>query len=254
MATQENIGQAPKTATRRIGIFDVVRGFALISMVLWHLCYDLVYLKGIDLPWFSGLFVTVWAHITAWSFLFVAGCMCCLSHNNLKRAALYALVALAIFLITSLAGVDTAINFGIFYCMAACTFVYWLLEKLNLRPKGIAAAIVFFIVFLLVFNLPRGELGIEPFVIGLPSAPYDSGLLSWAGFPGPNFTSGDYYPFLPYLFMYLSGASAGAVWAERGYPTWAQDAHLEPFTWIGQHSLWIYALHQPIILLILSLL
>lgn len=253
MVSSTTDASIPRTAAKRIGIFDVVRGIALVSMVLFHLCYDLVYLKGLDLVWFPGTVQIFWSRATACTFLFVAGCMCCLSRNNLKRAGIYAAVALAIFVITSLAGVDTAISFGIIFCMAASTFVYWCLEKLNLAPKGYLCAIVLLVLFAITFDLPRGQIGIGGFVVDVPRAPYDSGLLSWAGFLAPGFSSGDYYPLLPYLFMYLSGSACGAAWKEAGYPEWARNAKLEPLNWLGNHSLIVYVLHQPLILAILSL-
>lgn len=36
----------------RIHGYDVIRGFSVISMVGFHLCYDLVYLYGVKLSWF----------------------------------------------------------------------------------------------------------------------------------------------------------------------------------------------------------
>lgn len=222
-------------------------------MILFHLVYDLVYIKGMSIPWFSGIIRSVWQYSISWTFLFLAGCMCTLSRNNLKRAGVYGLVALGIFAVTSVAGVDTAINFGIIYCMAACTIVYWCLDKLGLAPKGYVCAAILFIVFLFIFDLPHGHIGFGSFVIELPRAPYDSGLLSWAGFPGPGFSSGDYYPLLPYVFLYLTGAAVGYRWSSDGYPDWACDMRVEPFSWCGKHSLLIYVLHQPLILAVLSL-
>ena len=242
-----------ETSTRRIGIFDVIKGFTLISMVLFHLCYDLAYIKGLHMPWFSGTLMVAWQRSIAWVFLFIAGISCTLSRNNLKRAGVYAVVALGVFLVTWIVSVDTPISFGIIYCMAACTFVWWCLDKVGLAPRGYVAAIVCFILFILLLDLPNGYVGIGDFMLKVPSAPYDCGFLSWAGFPAPSFSSGDYYPLLPYLFLYLSGASAGAVWIKAGYPDWAKNACLQPLNWLGQHTLVIYVIHQPLILAVLSL-
>ena len=38
---------------KRITIFDTVRGFTMISMAGFHACYDLAYLYGWDMPWFT---------------------------------------------------------------------------------------------------------------------------------------------------------------------------------------------------------
>lgn len=38
---------------KRITIFDTVRGFTMISMAGFHACYDLAYLYGWNMPWFT---------------------------------------------------------------------------------------------------------------------------------------------------------------------------------------------------------
>ncbi len=238
----------------RIGIFDVVRGAAVVSMVLFHLCYDLKYLSGMDLAWFASPLQDIWRCSISWTFLFIAGCMCPLSRNNLKRAAVYGAFALLIYAVTYVAAVDEAISFGIIFCMAACTLVAWILQKLDVLPKGRVAAIALFAIFLFLQPITKGYVGAGAFSISLPEALYSTEWLSWLGFPGPTFVSGDYYPLLPYLFMYLAGAAIGSHLAERGYPKWAREAHAGPLSFIGRHALAVYVIHQPVLLVITGLL
>lgn len=98
---------------KRITIFDTVRGFTMISMAGFHACYDLAYLYGWDMPWFTQtVFQDIWRASISWVFLFIAGWMCTLSRNNIKRAAKYALAALVVWLATTLVSVDDSVNFG----------------------------------------------------------------------------------------------------------------------------------------------
>lgn len=241
----------PETARGdgRVGVFDVVRGFSVVSMVGFHLCYDLAYLAGASLPWFSGALMYAWRCSISWAFLFVAGCMCTLSRSNWRRGGVYALFAALIFLVTWVAGVDVPISFGIIFCMAASTLLYAVLERLGAAPRGYAAAAVLVVLFLLSLNVPWGTFGIGPISVGLPRGPYDTGALAWLGFPSASFSSGDYYPMLPYTLLYLAGASCAAVWTRRGYPAWAREAHVAPLTWAGRHALLVYVIHQPLLLL-----
>lgn len=65
-----------------------VRGFTMISMAGFHACYDLAYLYDWDMPWFTQtVFQDIWRASISWVFLFIAGLMCTLSRNNIKRAA-----------------------------------------------------------------------------------------------------------------------------------------------------------------------
>lgn len=240
----------PAEPAGRIGIFDIARGAAVISMVLFHLCYDLAFIGGVSLSWFASPLLDVWRSTISWTFLFVAGCMCPLSRSNLRRALQYGAVALLIWVVTSIASVDTAISFGIIYCMAACTLVAWALGRIGTLPSGPVAAVVLFVVFIALLNVRDGMVGVGPLSIEVPEALYETPWLSWLGFPGPGFSSGDYYPLLPYLFIYLAGAAMGSWWSSRGYPGWARAARCPALTWFGRHALIVYIAHQPVLLLI----
>lgn len=244
---------AGKSPSSRIGVFDAVRGFSVISMVLFHLCYDLRFLAGVSLPWFAPPLQDVWRASISWTFLLVAGCMCPLSRNNLRRAAQYGAVALAIYAVTLVAAVDTPISFGIIYCMAASTLVAWALDKLHALPGGYRAAAVLFVAFLGLLPLSRGWVCWGPIAFEVPRELFDTGLLSWLGLPGPGFASGDYYPLLPYLLLFLTGAALGQAWHERGYPSWARAATVPVLNFVGRHALLVYVAHQPVLLLAVQL-
>lgn len=133
---------------KRITIFDTVRGFTMLSMAGFHACYDLAYLYGWDMPWFTEtVFQDIWRASISWVFLFIAGWMCTLSRNNVKRALKYAAAALVVWIATTLVSVDDSVNFGIIYCMAACTAVVALTRPLLQKLPGswgIAACLVLF--------------------------------------------------------------------------------------------------------------
>ena len=234
------------TSGGRIGVFDLVRGLSVISMVLFHLCYDLRFIAQLGSPmdWFAPPLQDVWRCSISWTFLFVAGCMCPLSRSNLRRAAQYGLVALAIWVVTSIASVDTPISFGIIYCMASCTLVAWALGRVGLLPRGPLAALVLLVAFLALQGLSDGVVGFGAFSLELPGELYATPWLS---------SSGDYYPLLPYLALYLCGAAMGAWWSGRGYPEWARRASVAPLNFVGRHALAVYVIHQPVLLALCAL-
>ena len=176
--------------------------------------------------------------------------MCAFSKNSFKRAGVYGLVALAIFAATTFANIDTPINFGIFFCMASCTLVEALISRFAIPPKGYAAAILFLLLFVICIPISAGHIGIGNIVFSLPKELYQTPYLAWAGFPSPSFSSGDYYPLLPYLFLYVSGAAFNRQLKAEGYPNWMKTFSLPLITEMGKHSLIVYILHQPILLLI----
>lgn len=186
---------------KRITIFDTVRGFTMISMAGFHACYDLAYLYGWDMPWFTQtVFQDIWR-----------------------------------------ASVDDSVNFGIIYCMAACTGIVALtdpvLKKISAR-EGMSLCLV---LFAITWSIPKT---IYP-------VPY----LAWLGFPSPGFVSGDYYPIIPFIFMYLAGYFTAhiAQGIDKTVPSWAYANPLPALASLGRHALPFYLLHQPIILGILEL-
>jgi uncharacterized membrane protein len=234
--------------------FDVIRGFSVISMVLFHLCYDLRYLYGYPLGFFQPPLQDIWRASISWTFLFVAGCMCSFSRNNLRRAGRYLLAALAVYVVTLIASVDTPISFGIIFCMGVSTLLEALLERCNRAPGGWGVAVTLFVCFVLTLGVPRGTVGIGSLSFALPRWLYATPYFSFAGFIGPHFASGDYYPLIPYTLMYLAGSALGRSWHQDGYPTWLQRLACPALETVGRHALPIYLVHQPLIIGLLELL
>lgn len=117
--------------------------------------------------------------------------------NNIKRAAKYALAALVVWLATTLVSVDDSVNFGIIYCMAACTGIVALTDPVLKKISARWGMPLCLVLFALTWSIPKT---IYP-------VPY----LAWLGFPSPGFVSGDYYPIIPFIFMYLAGYFAAHI-------------------------------------------
>lgn len=44
----------------RSGTLDSLRGLTLFSMIAYHLCWDLVYLRGLPWAWYNGFWAYIW--------------------------------------------------------------------------------------------------------------------------------------------------------------------------------------------------
>ena len=80
-----------------------------------------------------------------------------------------------------------------------------------------------------------------------------AGYLYPLGLTASDFASADYFPVIPYIFMYFAGRGLYKP-VNNG---WMPDRlyHMRPgvLAFIGRHSLLIYVLHQPLLLGILWL-
>lgn len=227
-----------RTAPERIAFFDMLRGLVIISMIAFHATYDAAYIYGFHVPWFTDPVIQdVWRATISWTFLALAGWMTSLSRNNFKRAVVYGIFAFIIWLATSVVSVDTPVSFGIIYCMGFCTLIYALIRPVHERINPVIGLILSLALFGLLWHIPRGT--------------YDVVGFSWLGFPGPGFASGDYYPPIPFLFMYLAGSFAANLLVKlrpAGYPAWMKRDTIPFLSWLGRHSLAIYVIHQPLLI------
>ncbi len=224
----------------RIALFDIIRGFTIISMVLFHATYDAAYIYGFDAPWFMGTVLQdAWRASISWVFLFLAGWMTAFSRNNFRRAAIYGAAALAVWVATSIAAVDTAVSFGILFCMAASTLIAAVIKPVLDRLSPAAALVAFLVLFAATLDVPHHN--------------YPVTGLAWLGLPDPAFSSGDYYPLIPFVFMYMAGAMGARLFARlrpEGYPEWMKRDWAPVLSHIGRLSLPIYLLHQPLLIVL----
>ena len=67
------------------------------------------------------------------------------------------------------------------------------------------------------------------------------------GLQYPGFSSADYFPLMPWLFLFLVGTVFGG-WCLNHRENKVLTAPLPtPLTFLGRHSLLIYVLHQPVL-------
>ena len=242
-----------KDLTRRIGLIDEIRGFAIICMVVYHAVYDAVYLFSVDIPAFSSPVMNFIRDVFAFGFIFISGAASRFSHSNLKRGAVCFGIGMGMTLFTFLFVKEQLIAFGILHCLGICMMLHPLLVRLLDRLPAPAGVTGLILLFLLTCQLASGHLGIDGlWSCELPYAPYGLQWLFPLGFPSNEFYSSDYFPLLPWIFAFLLGSCFGR-WLKQGDPpAWLRKTHLRPLAFVGRHTLWIYVLHQPVVYLAMS--
>lgn len=239
---------------KRIHLMDELRGFAVFCMVFYHGFYTLAFLMGQSWgewlyrffmpaePWFAGLFI------------FIAGISSNLTHSNLVRGVKLLGVALLVTLATAIAVPEELIVFGILHFLSVCMIAFGLLQLLRRRlgrteepPFRLWPVVVCAVLFIVTRYLASGYLQI-PFVlrVTLPSGWYQAWLAP-LGLPGPGFSSADYFPLLPWCFVFAAGTVVGRLAKAGKFPAWTYPSRVPFFSFLGRHALLIYVLHQPVI-------
>ncbi|MDO5044506.1 MAG: heparan-alpha-glucosaminide N-acetyltransferase [Coriobacteriia bacterium] len=238
---------------QRIHLIDEIRGLVLISMIFFHAAYDVRYIFQEGFEWFSGPLQLYWQYSIGWTFVFIAGMATQFSRNSLKRFIQLALVALLISVVTYIASVDAMVKFGVIHLLASCALIYMLFGTMLKKFPALPGALLCFVLFLLTLPTQSGYLqvffGVQP---ALPDILYNSPYLFWLGFPHPGYVDADYYPMIPYVFLYLSGMYTCLHFKQKGFPQVMKELHLPILAKIGTHTLPIYLLHQVVLIALLS--
>lgn len=231
------------------GALDTLRGLCVVSMVLYHAMYDLVYLKGFPAPWYGDWPGYLWQQSICWTFILLSGMCWQLSRHHVKRGLLLVGCGAAISLITWLVMPSQRILYGVLNLLGLSALLLIPLDKLFRKIPAWAGLGGALLLFALTKNVSRGSLGFEGLVLcPLPEWLYATDLFAVAGFPSPTFWSTDYFPLLPWFFLFCAGYF---LWGLLSQSEWAKErlaSGVRPLSFLGRHSLIIYLAHQPVLM------
>lgn len=225
----------------RFQILDMARGTAIMLMVGFHFCYDLVYFNLIELNIREDFLWTSLRNFIVSLFIFIAGISLYISSTRktdffayLKKQKWLALFALLISLITYPLFPESWIYFGVLHFILAARIFGFALKDFY----GINIVLGIIIIW-------AG--------ITLDNEIFNPKWINWLGFaPQKPFTE-DYVPLFPWFGVFLLGMCAGRLIFDpsaglriknrtySGFPA-------ETLSFAGRHSLSIYMVHQPVLM------
>jgi len=237
---------------------DSLRGVAIVMMVIYHLLWDL-WAFGVmsDIVLYAG-FWKYFQRTCASLFLVLVGVSLTLSYNRalekqgpdglykkflVRGAFVFSLgmvITLVLMAVNAFTGFGVHVEFGI----------------LHLIGFSIAAAYPF-----LRYKWPNLILWAVFFVAGyfVQDMRVSTVWLVWLGPTPTAYAPVDFFPIIPYFGVVLLGIFLGNTLYPCGYrafllPDWSSVYPVRLLEFLGKHSLLIYMVHQPILLVILALL
>ncbi len=217
---------------RRFDILDGWRTLAIIGMVIYHFLYDLYIFGVLSAQELFSTPLNVLERFICCSFILLAGASARFSRSNMRRGTVVLFCGVVVEAGAMIAG--QTIRFGILMFMGISMVLYHFIGKYLQKLPGWGAAAV----YLLLFAVTRSW-------TERVRAPVD--WLYPLGFRAAGFRSADYFPLLPWLFLFLIGTVFGG-WCLEHRDNKILTAPLpEALTWPGRHSLLIYLLHQPVL-------
>lgn len=231
---------------KRLWEVDFFRGIAIVLMIIFNWSFTLKYFNIFSFE--SWFYWHIFPRIIASMFIFIAGISLVLSHGGTKSApSRHILRGLKIFC------------FGIMITLST-----WLLFPQEFIIFGILHLIGISIILaaaLLKYKRLSLMLGIAFIAVGfiLQNFRFDFSWLVWLGLIPINFQSLDYFPIFPWFGIFLLGMFFG----NSAYPKGKRNFRIkdsselwlvENTAFLGRHSLFIYMIHQPVLILLLLLL
>lgn len=226
---------------QRIRTIDLARGAAVSLMVLYNWTVTLSYFDLFRPPqgilWSFGV-----PALIAAAFIFLSGAVARISFESdragfarryFRRGVKLVAFAAAVTVFTSAFVPQGAVFFGILHFFAVTSFLVPFIVKGDrmVLAGGVAA-------------LAAGA--------ALMQFKFDFSWLFWLGLAPKDFFAFDYFPLLPWLGVLMLGlwASKAVVKGTKGIR--AEGAVAGALEFCGRHSLEIYLVHQPLLVLALA--
>lgn len=243
------------TYKKRFYLIDGIRGLTVISMAAYHFLFDYFVAFGNAPRWFERPEIYFWQQSICWSFILISGFVWTWGRKaNGKRGLILNGLGFGITLVTYFLTPGLTIWFGILNFLGCAVLLMYIFERPARKLHPALGLVICFALFIFCRNINSGYVGLgELWKIKLPMDIYTAKVFTPLGFPFPGFVSGDYFPILPWMLLYLCGYFLGRIFERHREWYSAAGTKIPVLSYIGSKSLWIYILHQPLNMLLCSL-
>jgi len=235
-----------QTLARQDGI-DLLRGFALVWMALYHLAFDLNNFGHLRQNFHGDPVWTLQRTAILSLFLFCAGFGQALAWRNgqgwprfWRRWAVIVICALLVSVGSWLMFPRSFIYFGVLHGMA----VMLVLARLTASWGG-------WCLLPAAFSLAAPALVAGSIADSAWPGALNGPALNWLGLITRKPITEDYVPLLPWMGVVWIGSASASLWQRVGAPgsAWRATRWIgATATWLGRRSLTFYMLHQPVLI------
>ena len=244
----------------RLYLLDTIRGMAIIGMIFIHVTYDLPGFFGIYPGYMYSDGYEFFCQCVRATFIFLSGYCACMGKRTLNRGLIVSAAGLLVTVVSIIARVDVPIFFGVLTLIGACMLLSVPFKKIINKKNAPVFIIVNLCLFIFTLHISNGYFGfLSNRLFQFPESWYRISNpvllypMAFLGFPGKGFDSSDYFPLMPWFFLFMAGFSLYALCGEALKEKKFMSFRLEPMAFLGKYSLWVYLLHQPVLMGIMTL-
>ena len=239
---------------KRYTMLDCIRGLILISMMIYHAVWDMVYIFGANWQWYHTRSAYYWQQSICWGFILLS-CFCwSFGRKKWKRGLMVFGAGLLITAVTAIIMPENIVIFGVLTMLGTCMLLLIPLDRVLYKANPFWGIAISFVLFVVTKNVNTGSLGIGSWELcTLPKELYANWFTTYLGFPVSGFYSTDYFSVFPWIFLFVTGYYLHKILESKKLLAICDSFKNSVLEWIGKHSLIIYLLHQPVIYVVLML-
>ena len=234
----------------RYNLIDVIRALAIISMIAYHLCYDIFVVFEVYPDFWLHPAARIWEQSICFTFIIISGVSLHFSRRPYRRGVIVNLCGFAVTAASVIFLPSQQIWFGILNLIGCGMIITYALRNLLDRLRPIVGMAITFLLFAVTYSIPERWLGFFSLhLLRQPDALYSTDVLAFLGYPSYSFFSADYFPLIPWLFLFIFGRYLWRFVTDHHFENhFRRD--LPALSLIGRHSLIIYLVHQPLLYLL----
>ncbi|MCD8025509.1 MAG: DUF1624 domain-containing protein [Clostridiales bacterium] len=250
---QNKLSVETNKKAQRYYLIDALRGFSVFNMVIFHLLYDIFQMYGVNTGWYFNPLTAAWERFICVSFIIISGISFNFSHRPYRRGIMLNIFGFIVTIVTAAAVPNEAIWFGILNFLGCAMLILQPLKVYFEKTTPILGMFISMLCFALTYGVPKRFIGIFNLkLFELPDSLYSFKALAFLGFPSPDFRSTDFFPLIPWIFLFFFGyflwRFIKSVKADKFFVF-----KIPVLDIVGRYSLWIYLAHQPVILAVLMI-
>lgn len=161
-----------KAPAGRYALLDELRGLDLVSMMLYHACWDMMFLFGIWMDWYAGMPGRLWQQTICWVFILLSGFCAPFGRHMLRRGVTVFAAGALVTAVTLVFMPGGRVIFGVLTFLGTAMLLTGVLEPLLKRVMLAVGLAVSAVLFAVCYPVGLGWVGLGGWKLMLPQSLY----------------------------------------------------------------------------------
>ena len=149
-----------KVPAGRYALLDELRGLDLVSMMLYHACWDMMFLFGIWMDWYAGMPGRLWQQTICWVFILLSGFCAPFGRHMLRRGVTVFAAGALVTAVTLVFMPGGRVIFGVLTFLGTAMLLTGVLEPLLKKVMPAVGLAVSAVLFAVCYPVGLGWVGL----------------------------------------------------------------------------------------------